>query len=212
MTMLAVEELTFGYGRDEPILDRVSFQVRRGAIVAITGESGRGKSTLLYLTGLLLTPWAGEIWVGDQPASGLSDRERSRLRARHIGFVFQDAALDMSRSVLDNVIEQSLYSGLPRADAIDRAHRLLEEMGVELRADHRPGQVSGGQAQRVALCRALLVGPSIVLADEPTGNLDSRSAEGVIRALEAAAAGGSCVLIATHDPQVMSRATATLAV
>ena len=143
--------------------------------------------------------------VGGEDTAMLSDSARARLRAATFGFVFQDAALDPSRTVLDNVVEMALYRREPRATALLRAHSLLERFGVELRINARPGEVSGGQAQRIALCRALLNNPSILLADEPTGNLDPESASVVIDALLAQARAGSAVIIVTHDPALVAR-------
>jgi putative ABC transport system ATP-binding protein/lipoprotein-releasing system ATP-binding protein len=210
--MVSLTGLSFGYRRGEPILDGLDHIFAPGLMSAVTGASGRGKSTLLYLVGLLLTPWAGRIDIGDQvQASALADGERSRLRAQRIGFVFQDAVLDPSRTVLDNVIEGAIYAGRPRALARDRAEELLERFGVLLRADHRPGEVSGGQAQRVALCRALMNQPDVILADEPTGNLDAASAEVVIEALATTArADGATVIIASHDRRVVGACDAVL--
>lgn len=204
--VVIVESLSFGYRRTEPIIHGLDTVFHAGGVSGVTGASGRGKSTLLYLIGLLLTPSSGRIGIGDEPqASALGDTERSRLRASSIGFVFQDAILDPSRSVLDSVIEGAVYSGLPRNVARSRAAELLERFGVSLRADHKPGEVSGGQAQRVALCRALLHRPAVILADEPTGNLDAVSAHIVIEALAAAAhADGATVIIASHDARVVA--------
>jgi putative ABC transport system ATP-binding protein/lipoprotein-releasing system ATP-binding protein len=141
----------------------------------------------------------------------MSDRERSLLRSERIGFVFQDAALDSTRSVLDNVAEGGLYAGLDRRQSERRARQLLNRFGVELRDDHKPGQVSGGQAQRVGLCRALVKHPRIILADEPTGNLDQVSADVVLDALSEQAGEGATVIVASHDPNVTSRAGAVCA-
>lgn len=202
---VTLTDVSFGYHRDEPIVERVRHSFGPG-LTAITGPSGCGKSTLLYLIGLLLTPWAGRIGLGGiSDASHLADGERSRLRARHLGFVFQDAMLDPSRSVLDNVVEGALYADIPRAEAEAEALRLLGRFDVRLRANHRPGEVSGGQAQRVALCRALVTGPEVILADEPTGNLDSASADVVMDALrEQADSFGRVVIVASHDPRVVA--------
>lgn len=204
--MVTLEALSFGYRREEPIIDSLSHTFAAGQVNGVTGPSGRGKSTLLYLIGLLLTPLSGRIGIGEEAeASALGDTERSRLRASGIGFVFQDAMLDPSRSVLDNVAEAAIYSGLPRNVARQRASELLKRFGVALRVDHKPGEVSGGQAQRVALCRALLHRPAVILADEPTGNLDAESARVVIDALTGAAhAEGATVIIASHDPRVVA--------
>lgn len=204
--MVSVEDLSFGYRRGEPIFEALDHAFEPGLVSGVTGASGCGKSTLLYLIGLLLTPWSGRVAIGDLGrASQLGDLERSRLRAERIGFVFQDAVLDPSRTVLDNVIEGAIYAGVPRRTARARAEGLLERFGVLLRADHKPGEVSGGQAQRVALCRALLNKPKVILADEPTGNLDGASAGVVIDALrDAARIDAATVIIASHDSRVVA--------
>lgn len=203
--MVNLEALSFGYRRGEPIIEGLDHAFEPGLVSGVTGASGRGKSTLLYLIGLLLTPWSGRIGIGEHAkASALGDLQRSRLRAARIGFVFQDALLDPSRTVIDNVTEGAIYAGVPRRTAQARAEGLLERFGVLLRADHKPGEVSGGQAQRVAICRALLNQPMLILADEPTGNLDAASAEVVIDALTRAAhADGATVIIASHDARVI---------
>lgn len=205
--MLAVEDLDFGYKAGQPIFTDASLCFAAGKVTVVTGPSGCGKSTLLYLLGLMLTPWAGTISLSGVMVSRLSDGDRARLRASLMGFVFQDAVLDPSRTVIDNVCEAALYAGLTRKLARLAGLELLDRFQVGLRADHRPGEVSGGQAQRVALCRALITRPRIVLADEPTGNLDRQSADVVLDALAETAHGdGTTVVIASHDPKVAARA------
>jgi ABC-type lipoprotein export system ATPase subunit len=201
--VLQAHEVTFGYGRDLPLLRQWSTSVQDGEMVGITGPSGRGKSTLLYLLGLMLRPREGEVLIDGTPTSELRDPARARMRAHLFGFVFQDAALDATRTVLDNITEAALYRGDELSDARSRARDLLDRLGVAVPADRRPGQVSGGQAQRIALCRALLHDPRIVLADEPTGNLDVGSADQVMGALRAQAQRGSAVLVVTHDPRAV---------
>jgi len=208
--MIEARTITFGYDAATPILSDWSATFSAGEVVAITGPSGRGKSTLLYLLGLMLRPTAGEVHIGGTDVAHLSDAKRARLRAQNFGFVFQDAALDATRTVLDNVIETALYRGEPRAAAKIRAQELMTQFGVDLRANAKPGQVSGGQAQRIALCRALLNDPRILLADEPTGNLDPASADLVVEAFHAQAHAGATVIIVTHDPSLVARCDRTI--
>lgn len=210
--MIEVEELWFSYHRRlPPVLEDLSFTFAPGAVTAVTGPSGCGKSTLLYLLGLLLTPSRGRVLYDGTDVSRLPDRERSRIRAARMGFVFQDASLDSTRTVEDNVLEGGLYAGMERRPTQHRAAALLEQFGVSLRTGHRPGEVSGGQAQRVALCRGLLKEPEVLLADEPTGNLDPASSEVVWSALADAAAAGATVIVASHHPDLVARSHHVLA-
>ncbi len=203
MTLLEARELTFGYGgRNAPVMEHWSASFDAGTTTALTGPSGRGKSTLLYLLGLMLQPRDGEVLVGGNKVSHLRDAAKARLRAERFGFVFQDAALDATRTVLDNVTETARYRGIPRHTARRRAIDLLERFGVAVPPSRKPGQISGGQAQRLALCRALLSDPSILLADEPTGNLDPTTSGLVIEALRAHASRGAAVVVVTHSPDV----------
>lgn len=203
-TRLAARAITFGYPRSEtPVLEGLSAEFAAGTMTAITGPSGSGKSTLLYLLGLMTRPSLGQVLLDDRPVSQLADATRAGLRAHRFGFVFQDAALDPSRTVLDNVLESALYRRDARREVAHRAMALLDQLGVVIRAHHRPGEVSGGQAQRIALCRALLGQPTIILADEPTGNLDARSTEVVLHRLQAEADAGATVVIATHEDVVV---------
>ncbi|MFJ4036917.1 ABC transporter ATP-binding protein [Microbacterium sp. NPDC090007] len=200
--MLEARGLTFGYVRGAALLDGWSAAFETGSLTALTGPSGRGKSTLLYLLGLMLTPRAGDILVHGRSTRRATDQERARLRAEQFGFVFQDAALDATRSVLDNITEASLYRGTSRRAAAHRARELMDEFGVNVTPERRPGQVSGGQAQRISLCRALLGNPAVILADEPTGNLDPASSDVVVAALRAQARRGCTVVVVTHSSAV----------
>ncbi|HLV57321.1 MAG TPA: ATP-binding cassette domain-containing protein [Natronosporangium sp.] len=202
--LLAAHDVAFAYRRDEPIVTRWSAEFHAGTVTALTGPSGSGKSTLLFLLGLMLRPLGGEVHLSGTRVDLLPDDDRARLRAHRFGFVFQDAALDATRTVLDNVVETALYRRQPRSAALATARALMRRFGVDVRAHHRPGQISGGQAQRIALCRALLGNPAVVLADEPTGNLDPASSRTVVTALKEHAAAGGCVVIATHDPRVVA--------
>jgi lipoprotein-releasing system ATP-binding protein len=198
--VIAVEQLVFTYrSGGPPVINGLDRAFSPGVITAVTGPSGCGKSTLLYLLGLMLTPTSGQIRWDGEIVSSLSDGERSLFRGAQVGFVFQDAVLDPSRTILDNVTEGGLYAGMPRQARRQEALSLLAHFGVEQRIDHRPGEVSGGQAQRVALCRALLKRPRLILADEPSGNLDGVSANIVWEALFVAADSGATVVVATHD-------------
>ncbi|UOE43176.1 ABC transporter ATP-binding protein [Agromyces larvae] len=202
---LAARELSFRYDPATPLLENWSAEFHSGEVVAVTGPSGRGKSTLLYLLGLMLKPSNGEILLDGRALHDRSDRERAAARAGRYGFVFQDAALDPSRTVLDNILETTLYRGGRRDDFVRRADALMEQLGVALRRDAKPGQVSGGQAQRIALCRALIGNPGVLLADEPTGNLDPASSDVVVQALHEQAGRGAAVVVVTHDPTLVER-------
>ncbi|RFA17788.1 ABC transporter ATP-binding protein [Subtercola boreus] len=203
--MIEAKNISFGYSSTQLLIDRWDASFAAGEVVAVTGPSGRGKSTLLYLLGLMLKPHSGTVLVSGEDVSGLNDRNRAHIRASTFGFVFQDAALDATRTVLDNIIETALYRGEPRETAARRARELMDQFGVGLRANAKPGQVSGGQAQRIALCRALLNNPRILLADEPTGNLDPASADIVVKAFHTQAASGATVIVVTHDPALVVR-------
>lgn len=205
-TAVACDGLTVRYRRGtDPVIVGLAAEFVPGTVTAITGPSGSGKSTLLYVLALMLRPSEGGVrWAGVE-VSRLPDGERARLRAAKAGFVFQDAMLDPARTVLDNVCEAGVFAGLTRTAAVARATALLHRFGVEHRADHRPGEISGGQAQRVGLCRALVTDPEVVFGDEPTGNLDVEAAAVVWDALTGHAASGATVIVATHD-QALTRA------
>lgn len=200
--VLEARDVTFGYVPDRPVVENWSAEFPAGTMTALTGPSGRGKSTLLYLLGLMLRPSAGQVLISGRTCGDLSDTKRARLRAHSYGFVFQDSALDATRTVLDNVTETALYRGIPRSEVTSQAQDLLERFGVDVPVLRKPGQVSGGQAQRIALCRALLNDPVIVLADEPTGNLDPGTAETVVAAMRERASAGAAVIVVTHSLDV----------
>ncbi|QHC56881.1 ATP-binding cassette domain-containing protein [Rathayibacter tanaceti] len=196
-----MQGIDFQYGTSRIVHSRWSGRFHAGEITALTGPSGSGKSTLLYIAGLLLSPTSGHVLVDGLQLDSLSDRRKAWSRAHRYGFVFQDAALDSSRTVLDNIIESALYRGDNQRDSISRALFLIEWLGVDVDPLRRPGEISGGQAQRISLCRALLGSPDIVVADEPTGNLDVESSKKVMGALRFAADQGAAVVVATHDLQ-----------
>ncbi len=202
--MLAAREIGFSYGRggEDFRVDGWSATFPRAAVTAMTGPSGCGKSTRLYLLSLMLRISSGAIDLDGARVDDLRDVQRAQLRAERFGFVFQDAAVDASRSVIDNILEGTLYRGQRARAHRDRAMQLLDELGVAVPPGRKPGQVSGGQGQRIATCRALLGRPAIILADEPTGNLDPDSAAVVLGALRRHADDGGTVVVVTHDPVV----------
>jgi ABC-type lipoprotein export system ATPase subunit len=200
---LKAQDLSFCYpGAPEPVLSHLDIAVDSGDMVAVCGPSGSGKSTLLFLLGLFIVPTEGSIVLAGLDTTRLADAARSRLRAHAIGFVFQDAALDPALTVEENVAEGALYAGFTYASAKAKARCLLDEYGIGDLSDRRPTHISGGQAQRAALCRALIRRPSLILADEPTGNLDQANGDLVIAGLKAAAEAGAGVVIVTHNPEV----------
>jgi lipoprotein-releasing system ATP-binding protein len=166
------------------VLHGVSFTLQAGEFLAVVGESGSGKSTLLQVVGTLDRPDRGEVWLDGAPLFGLSQTEQAKLRNESIGFVYQAHHLIPELSALENVMLPLLIRGVPESDASDRAMSLLERMGLKDRVDHVPAKLSGGEAQRVAVARALVGKPRILLADEPTGNLDESTAQGVFEVLQ----------------------------
>ena len=187
-------------------LDGVSLSVERGSFVAIMGPSGSGKSTLLNLLGCLDAPTSGTILLDGEDLAGLEDRAASRLRNRRLGFLFQSFNLIPQMSVIENIETTLLYSDRPPREWRSRALAVLEKVELLDRASHRPTELSGGEAQRVALARALVNDPDIILADEPTGNLDSQTGEHVLDLLTGLQDQGRTVVLVTHDEAVSRRA------
>jgi len=183
-------------------LDDLSLEIRDGEILVVMGPSGSGKSTFLHLAGCLDRPTSGRVLIDGKDVSNLREKELARIRNKIIGFVFQQFNLLPRLTALENVELPMIYAGIPKRKRVERAKKLLEMVGLSDRMKHRPSQLSGGQQQRVAIARALANNPKIILADEPTGNLDTKSGEVVISILKDLNRKGLTIVIVTHDPDV----------
>ncbi|MEU0275298.1 ABC transporter ATP-binding protein [Streptomyces sp. NPDC006307] len=204
-TVVRLCGVTKEYAGGVTALAGVDLTVGQGELVGIVGPSGSGKSTLLHIVGTLDRPTAGSVEIAGHDVAALSDRRLSALRARHIGFVFQAFHLVPGVSAQDNVAEGLLYSGLPRARRRALAAEALARVGLADRLRHRPHELSGGQKQRVAIARAVVGQPDLLLADEPTGALDSASGEAVMELLRDLNAEGATIAVITHDTEVADR-------
>jgi len=191
-------------------LDRIDLEIEAGEYVAITGPSGCGKSTLLSLLGLLDVPSHGSYFFDGQDVSGWSEARLNRLRRGRIGFIFQSFNLIDELNVFENVELALEYTGMGGRERRQRVQAMLERLGVAHRAKHKPSQLSGGQQQRVAIARALVAGPALLLADEPTGNLDTAHGDEVMRMLRSINAEGTTVVMVTHSPAHAAQASRTL--
>ena len=205
--VLELESVTKVYGEEPPVpaLRGVSFSVRRGELVAIVGPSGSGKSTLLHVIGTLEPPSSGVVRIAGVDVAHQNDRELSRLRAREIGFVFQQFFLAEHATVRENVADGLLYAGVRAADRYRRADDALERVGLTHRANFKPTKLSGGERQRVAIARALVGQPAVILADEPTGSLDSTTGASIMDLIRELNAAGATIVMITHDVGLANR-------
>jgi len=208
--ILRLHGVTKVYNRGKPsevmVLQGVDLVLEPGEVVAMVAPSGAGKSTLLHIAGLLDTPDAGEVWIGGTDMTRLNDRRRTAVRRADVGFIYQFHHLLPEFSALENIVLPQLANGHSSSEATARAHGLLEKVGVAPRAAHRPAELSGGEQQRVAFCRALANAPRLLLADEPTGNLDPATSDKVFGALMDLVRGtGLSALIATHNLDLAAR-------
>src|SRR6202453_3307742 len=212
--LISARGLRKEYGREQGLVRAVAgvdLDVARGETVAVMGPSGCGKSTLLHLLGGLDRPTGGELWLNERRIDALSERALARLRQREIGFIFQAFHLMDELTARENVELPALLAGRSSRDARSRATKLLEDVGLTDRSDHLPSELSGGQRQRVAIARSLVNDPMLVLADEPTGNLDSAATLEVLRLLEHLRSLGLTLVIVTHDERVASTADRLIA-
>jgi putative ABC transport system ATP-binding protein len=204
--VIVVEDLwrTYDMGSEQQVqaLRGISMRIRHNEYVAIMGPSGSGKSTLMNLIGCLDTPSKGRYWLNGQLVSELDDDQLARIRNKEIGFVFQTFNLLARATSLHNVELPLIYNGTPAAERVARAKESLTDVGLESRMNHKPNELSGGQRQRVAIARALVNHPSIILADEPTGNLDSKTGLEIMALLDTLHANGNTIVLVTHEPDI----------
>lgn len=205
MVIIKLKGVTKLYGRTRA-LEGVSLQVDRGEFIAVTGPSGSGKSTLMHIMGLLDVPTKGRVWFEDQETSKLKESQLAKLRNQKIGFVFQQFNLLARTTAMDNVQLPLIYAGVGSQEREERARAMLTKVGLESRLGHTPAQLSGGQQQRVAIARALINQPTVIFADEPTGNLDSKSGKEIMETFRQLNQEGKTIIVVTHEADIAAYA------
>lgn len=191
---------------DVHALRGLSLEIKKGEFVAIIGPSGSGKSTTMHIVGCLDAPTKGKVFLDGQDTSQMDENELAQIRGKKIGFVFQRFSMINTFTSLENVTLPMIFQGLPSEERNEKALKLLEKVGLAARADHRPSELSGGELQRVAIARALANDPEMILADEPTGNLDSKTGHSILSIFEKLWEGGSTIVIVTHDKEIAHHA------
>ena len=191
-------------------LDGLDVEIEKGAYIALMGASGSGKSTLMNVLGCLDSPTSGTYVLNGKDVSSLSDDDLAEIRNKEIGFIFQTFNLLPRYTALENVALPMIYAGVPKADRLARADKVLKKVGLGDRTEHKPNELSGGQRQRVAVARALVMNPSIILADEPTGNLDSVTSDGIMELFSEINHDGNTVIVVTHEEDIAARAEKTI--
>lgn len=207
--MIEINEVSKVYkmGKEKVVaLNNVSLKINKGEFVAIIGPSGSGKSTLMHIVGGLDSPTSGTISIEGQDISRLKDKQLSKYRNEKIGFVFQAFNLENSQTALENVMMPLIFAGISKRERKERALKALEQVGLKDLAKHKPNEMSGGQRQRVSIARALVNNPEIIFADEPTGNLDSKSGENIMQLFKEINAKGFTVIMVTHNPEEANKA------
>ena len=207
--LISIKDLKKDYYNDEivtPVLKGVTFDIKKGEFVSIMGPSGSGKSTLMHILSFLDKPTGGKYFFEDRDVSELSDDELAEMRSKKVGFIFQSFNLLNRSSVLENVILPLVYTGIPAGERTKRAKDLLEQVGLSHRLDYSPNKLSGGEKQRVAIARALINDPEVIFADEPTGNLDSKSGAQVMKILQDLNGKGHTIILVTHEKSTAEHA------